>query len=433
MVVENLRAAGIVVVASAGNSGPSCSSVSSPSAIFAGTFSVGATSISDAIASFSSRGSVTADGSGRMKPNVTAPGVSVRSAGSGDSYRSLSGTSMAGPHVAGAVGLMISAYPPIAGHVEAIESYLEETADFIGVGDCGGTDEFNNTFGHGRINVNNAVEAIWNIDVEKQVSSTVVFPNQGEDPVLGDLTYTIELTKTGDWITFTNSILSDSLPAGSSFVSSSDVPSQNGDQLMWNIGDMAPGESRMITVSVRLTGTAGTSEDVALPAATISADYVPEQIGSPVTTTVQFENDAGSLFKIERDIPQSFDDDRITQDDTTLRIEYDILVTAPLSIPTVTNTTVTETLPADATLISTTLPVTTTAGGFVWQTATLNAGETVTQTVIIELPLATTPEDIVGGTIFPPTQVESDQTPSLETAPVVLIPYSSYLSVVIES
>ena len=168
-VVENLRAAGIVVVVSAGNSGSSCSSVSTPGAIFGGAFSVGATAIGDTIAGFSSRGPVLVDGSNRMKPNVTAPGVSVRSARGTNSYGSLSGTSMAGPHVAGAVGLLISAHPPIAGQVEAIESYLEETAEFIGIGDCGGDEVFNNTFGHGRINVNHAVQAVWDLDIIKTV------------------------------------------------------------------------------------------------------------------------------------------------------------------------------------------------------------------------------------------------------------------------
>ena len=73
------RAAGIVVVVSAGNSGSNCSSVIDPAAIFSKSFSVGATRSDDTIAGFSSRGPVTIDGSGRMKPNVSAPGVTVLS------------------------------------------------------------------------------------------------------------------------------------------------------------------------------------------------------------------------------------------------------------------------------------------------------------------------------------------------------------------
>lgn len=73
-VVENTRAAGIVVVASAGNDGTQgCSSIEYPSAIYEASLTVGATDSNDLIAGFSSRGGVTVDGSQRLKPNVTAP------------------------------------------------------------------------------------------------------------------------------------------------------------------------------------------------------------------------------------------------------------------------------------------------------------------------------------------------------------------------
>ena len=64
LAAETTRAAGIVVVVSAGNSGWGCGSVESPAAIYEASFSVGATDSSDAIADFSSRGPVTVDGSG---------------------------------------------------------------------------------------------------------------------------------------------------------------------------------------------------------------------------------------------------------------------------------------------------------------------------------------------------------------------------------
>jgi len=78
--IENVRAAGIVVVTSAGNSGPECGSVEYPPAIYDAAFSVGATSSDDEIRSFSSRGPVFVDGSNRLKPDVCAPGSYVRSA-----------------------------------------------------------------------------------------------------------------------------------------------------------------------------------------------------------------------------------------------------------------------------------------------------------------------------------------------------------------
>lgn len=145
-VVESLRAAGIVVVASAGNDGPSASSIRYPPAIYASSFSVGATDINDTIAGFSSRGPVTVDGSGRIKPDISAPGVSIRSSVPGSTYAGgWQGTSMAGPHVAGLVALLISAHPELRGQVDAIERIIEQTAVPLG----GAVP--NNNYGWGRI------------------------------------------------------------------------------------------------------------------------------------------------------------------------------------------------------------------------------------------------------------------------------------------
>src|SRR5690606_34773033 len=95
----NLRNAGCVIVVSNGNYGGTCSTTSDPPAFFEGSFSVGASNTSNGIAPFSSKGPVTFDSSGRLKPNVVAPGVSVRSSIRNNSYASYQGTSMAGPHV----------------------------------------------------------------------------------------------------------------------------------------------------------------------------------------------------------------------------------------------------------------------------------------------------------------------------------------------
>ncbi len=154
-VVENTRAAGIVVVASAGNAGSGCSTVSDPPAIYDASFSVGATDNSDNIASFSSRGPVTADGSNRLKPDISAPGVSVRSSIPGTGYTFLSGTSMAGPHVVGMVALVLSAAPCLEGDVDAIEQYIIDAAlPRTSTQTCGGvpgSEIPNNTYGWGAI------------------------------------------------------------------------------------------------------------------------------------------------------------------------------------------------------------------------------------------------------------------------------------------
>jgi len=73
--VEAQRAAGILFVAAAGNSGSACSTVSDPPSFYDASYTVGAYSVGTGdIASFSSRGPVTADGSGRTKPDIAAPG-----------------------------------------------------------------------------------------------------------------------------------------------------------------------------------------------------------------------------------------------------------------------------------------------------------------------------------------------------------------------
>lgn len=156
-VVQNVTAAGIVTVHSAGNEGSACSTVATPAATYAESFSVGATDSSDNIASFSSRGPVTIDGSNRMKPDISAPGVSVRSSyySTNNSYTTMSGTSMAGPHVAGLVALVISANPNLRGSVDEIRNMIEQSAVHLtssqGCGGDSSTAVPNNVFGWGRI------------------------------------------------------------------------------------------------------------------------------------------------------------------------------------------------------------------------------------------------------------------------------------------
>jgi len=164
-VVENLRAAGIFVAVSAGNDGSACSTVTTPAAIYDAVFSVGSTTSSDAASGFSSRGPVTVDGSNRMKPDISAPGSGVRSSIPGGGYTSLSGTSMAGPHVAGLVGLLVSAVPAAAGNIDLLEDVIRQSAVHPTATSqvCGGVDTNvfpNNTFGAGRIDALAAVNLL---------------------------------------------------------------------------------------------------------------------------------------------------------------------------------------------------------------------------------------------------------------------------------
>ena len=77
--VNTVTGAGILVVTSNGNYGSACATTNDPPALYRQSFSVGATDSSDNLASFSSRGPVTYKGETYIKPNISAPGVNIRS------------------------------------------------------------------------------------------------------------------------------------------------------------------------------------------------------------------------------------------------------------------------------------------------------------------------------------------------------------------
>jgi subtilisin family serine protease len=164
--VEAQRAAGIMTIVSAGNGGPSCATIDDPPAIYDASYSVAAYSVATgAIAAFSSRGNVTVDGSNRPKPDITAPGVNIRSAIPGannNSYASFNGTSMAGPHVAGAVALLWSALPELKGNVDLTEAALNDGASPVPIAGatCGTIGTPNAVWGHGLLNVSGALSAV---------------------------------------------------------------------------------------------------------------------------------------------------------------------------------------------------------------------------------------------------------------------------------
>ncbi len=135
--VANVTAAGILFVASAGNDGPQCSTILDAPATYATALTIGATDINDRLASYSSRGPLA---SARLvsriysgKVDLSAPGSNVRSSYSATGYASLSGTSMAAPHVAGTAALMMSAAPWLKGQPELVMKLLRQTATRVGV------------------------------------------------------------------------------------------------------------------------------------------------------------------------------------------------------------------------------------------------------------------------------------------------------------
>jgi subtilisin family serine protease len=158
--------------AAAGNDGPACATAGIPPANYASVLTVGAVDSQGNLLFFSSRG----PSDGAVKPDLTAPGAGIRSAIPGGRYALSAGTSMAAPHVAGAVALLWSADPSLQGDLNRTMDLLRRTARPEEIGaTCYGTESAdipclcgtdspsaipNNSYGYGVLDVFAAFQAL---------------------------------------------------------------------------------------------------------------------------------------------------------------------------------------------------------------------------------------------------------------------------------
>jgi len=154
--VQAWVAAGIFPAFSNGNNGPGCGTVGAPGS-YPESYGTGAFDINNNIASFSSRGPSPLGGI--IKPNISAPGVNVRSSWNDLGYRTISGTSMAAPHLAGTIALIWSTNgaPAFSRNIAATRAVLDQTAIDVSNLTCGGSAGNNNVWGEGRLDAFAAV------------------------------------------------------------------------------------------------------------------------------------------------------------------------------------------------------------------------------------------------------------------------------------
>ena len=291
-VVESVRAAGIVVVASAGNSGSACGTVLDPPAIYEAVFSVGACSSSDVIASFSSRGPVTVDGSGRLKPDVVAPGAGVRSSIPGGGHGSKSGTSMAGPHVAGAVALLWSAAPDLVGDVDATERIIAQTARPRVDTSCGGdpSGRPNNVYGWGIVDALAAVRGTQSgLELAKQAVFPMSFP-------VRMLVYTLSVTNTS-YYSLTDVVLTDTIPSSTTLAWASGSYTQVGDVVTWTFESLGGQESVTATLAVTLEYLLPGARVVNAAYGVRASELLTPIIGAPLESVVPWRYLLFPVFK----------------------------------------------------------------------------------------------------------------------------------------
>jgi subtilisin family serine protease len=132
LAAERATKLGVVLVKSAGNSGPDAGTLTTPADARGDVIVVGAADrAGTGVTSFSSRGP-TADG--RNKPDICAPGERIMSASdAGTGYRALSGTSMAAPHVSGLAALLVERNP--TWKAANVKKALMDTADPLSAAD----------------------------------------------------------------------------------------------------------------------------------------------------------------------------------------------------------------------------------------------------------------------------------------------------------
>jgi subtilisin family serine protease len=245
-VTQVLRDAGVMVVASAGNEGGSCGTVINAPATLDQSFTVGATDSANVIAPFSSRGPSSL--TGKVKPDLVAPGVNVRSARSftTSAYGPLSGTSMAAPHVAGVIALLWSAAPWLRGDIDATEAILRQTtlplADATTCSGVPGSATPNNTYGYGLIDalaaVNRAAAPLALVTAAPPVAS-----------VLEPISFTLALTN-AHAITRTNVVVTTSLPLSATLLASFPPGTVSDDSLTWQFASLDASASVTMTFVV---------------------------------------------------------------------------------------------------------------------------------------------------------------------------------------
>ncbi|MGF1241787.1 S8 family serine peptidase [Streptomyces sp. 2-6] len=309
--VDTLSAeTGALFVVAAGNTGAP-SSIGSPGAADA-ALTVGAVDFADQAAYFTSAGPRSGDNA--LKPDLAAPGVDILAArsqlteGSGY-YTTMSGTSMATPHVAGAAALLAQEHPDWSG--ARLKDALMSTSKQL--------DASAYTLGAGRVSVPDAVTATvtatgsadlgfhaWPYSSDRPVTRTLTYTNTSDQPV--ELTLAVQgapqgvatLADTALAVpahgTATTTVTGDAAEAPVGETSGQIVASAAGTPVAHTVFALVKEEERYtLTVHVKDRSGAGTAADLAVQRLAEGVDPVPARVGDSGTLRLRLQPGTYSL------------------------------------------------------------------------------------------------------------------------------------------
>jgi len=294
--LDAVEASGIAVVFSAGNSGPSASTITKPKNISTtevNVFAIGAIDgvqylggNNNPIASFSSRGPSVCGGTGSflIKPEVSAPGNNVRSSYPGGGYSTLSGTSMAAPHVVGAIALLKQYAPTLTG--AQIKMALYNTAKDLGTA---GED---NTYGMGLIDLYAAFLTLGTPDTVAPTQITNLASAEPQSNSL-KLTWTVpDDTSNGGVVGYAIKMSSAPITDTVAFNNAQDVPfngapGASGSTDMVIVGNLQPATTYHFAIRARdlwgnwsLLSNSASGTTLGAPALTVTPDSMHKQLSA---------------------------------------------------------------------------------------------------------------------------------------------------------
>jgi len=292
--LQSLRAAGILPVFAAGNYGPfsntSRSPANNPSAFPVGNLNDNNTNIY----STSSRGPSSCSGWTGPYPKIVAPGVTIRTTDLFGGYYNPTGTSLAGPHVAGGLALLLSAYPDLTAAEQ--ENALINSA--VDLGTIVGPD---NTFGYGRLDLLAAFNSLGTSPTTTATPTSTSIPSTATStPTNAQVASTSTSTAT-QTSTFTATATSTSTPANTP--TSTTTGTHTSTPIATHTFTSTPTATQTATATSTNTSVPATSTPTntpVLPTATATPSRTPTSTSTPTGTattnsTAQPTNTASSM------------------------------------------------------------------------------------------------------------------------------------------